>query len=79
VLNRNLIQISPVWLSGNIFQFAVPGYSGHAFQIQCSTNLNLGNWIDLGSAVWGADAPLNFTITNNTAVGTGYYRVRVAP
>lgn len=79
ILDRSLIAISSFGLNGTNFNATIQGYHQHNYQLQSCDNLASNNWQNIGAAVAGANAPINFSHTGGTAVQQRYYRVAVNP
>jgi uncharacterized protein (TIGR03790 family) len=69
--------IESVTQSGNVFAFTWSAKAGQMYQIQTTTNLNQGNWTDLGAPVVATNT--STTTTNSITNSQLFCRVVVAP
>ena len=79
VLDRSLIAISAYGLDGTNFNTSIQGYHRHNYQLQSCDNLGSGTWQNIGSAVAGANAPINFSHSGGAGAQQRFYRVTVSP
>jgi len=80
VLTRQQVALSPAMVSASNIQCNLPGYAGHNYQMQCSTNLATNaNWLTVGAAQAGMDALLTFTNSVAASNAATFYRIWVSP
>jgi len=79
VLDRSLITISSYGLNGTNFNATIQGYPQHDYQLQYCDNLNGGLWQNTGSAVAGANTPINFIHSGGAGAQQRFYRIMVSP
>jgi hypothetical protein len=77
VLTASALKVRSLSMASGIFTLNIQSYSGHAYQLQKSTNLS--TWQNVGAAQAGATgSALVLSDTNAAAAGT-FYRVGVGP
>ncbi|TAK98152.1 MAG: hypothetical protein EPO07_12285 [Verrucomicrobia bacterium] len=79
VLDHSLVKLTSPAVSGANFTAAIQGYAKHSYQLQYRDDLAGGNWQNIGSAVNGSNAPINFTHTAGATAAQRFYRVMVNP
>jgi hypothetical protein len=79
VLDRSLIVVTSFGVSGTNFTTTIQGYTKHNYQLQYRDDLGSGSWQNVGLAVTGANAPINFTHANGATASQRFYRVAVNP
>lgn len=77
VFDSSSVKVEQLTLSSTAVQLTVQSYSGHNYQLQRSTSLVSGTWINIGSTQAGDDV---LTFTDSTCPrGKGFYRIIVSP
>jgi len=79
VLDRSLITLSSFDVIGTNFSATIQGYLKHSYQLQSCDDLGSGSWQNVGSAIPGANAPINFTHTDGASANQRFYRIIVSP
>jgi hypothetical protein len=77
VLDRSLIEVDSVEVSGSDLQVKIQGYRGHNYQLQYRDDLSGGSWQNAGTFVGGSDALLTLTHTGGATGQQRFYRVAV--
>jgi len=77
VLDRSLVQISSAGLNTSNFNLTIQGYSAHNYQLQSRDDLLSGSWTNLGAAIAGTNAPINFTDSFPAGTRRRFYRVAI--
>jgi fibronectin-binding autotransporter adhesin len=73
----SVMTTSLVWTPGNPAELTMFAYDGHTFQLQRTTDLVAGPWVNIGAPVNGTGAPYVFTDPAPPATGKFFYRVVV--
>jgi hypothetical protein len=79
VLDHSSLALSSSGLNGADFHTTIQGYAGHNYQLQSCDALTGRVWQNIGPAVAGSDAPINFTHSGGATAQQRFYRVLVTP
>jgi hypothetical protein len=79
VLDYSLVKVGSANVNGTNFVVTIQGYTGHNYQLQYRDNLENGSWQDIGMAIAGADAPIDFNHLGGAIAGRRFYRISVSP
>jgi len=79
VFDRSAVAIKSINVQGSDVHVQIHGYPGHSYQLQACNDPTAGGWADVGSAVSGTDADIDFTQAGDAGNRSRFYRVSVGP
>lgn len=77
VIDSSNTRITSASLVGGTIQMTLPGYAGHAYQLQRAASLTMPVWLNVGAAQDGAGDVLTFT--DAVVGGQFFYRIVITP
>jgi hypothetical protein len=51
--------------------------AGHSYQLQTTTDLAAGTWLDVGDPVLGTGSPIQFSTPYDSAEPRRFYRIQI--
>jgi autotransporter-associated beta strand protein len=79
VFDRSAVAIKSLNVQGTDVHVRIHGYPGHSYQLQACSDPTAGGWTNVGSAVSGADADIDFAQPGDAGNAKRFYRVVVGP